>query len=297
MTGRILRVLAFSLFLLSALLAGVSGGAERIVSLYPGHTDNVAALGGAALLVGLSENEDPELLSAFPGLSDLPRLSPKTGAEAVLALKPDLVLSRSLVDRMNPNLTEVLRRAGVQVEVLDPPGWDDFPDYLRKLAALTGLDHEAGVRRLEHVRSELAAEAGHRGASAGQSGPKRVFVEATARELHTCSPGSWAAHMVELAGGANAAGAAAPLREGSALAPWGLERVLRTLAEGLDVYLVQQGVMNASTSADVRARSWASALDRSGARVAEIPESFLSRPSLLGLERGGRMLLDIFYGE
>ena len=33
----------------------------RVVSLYPGHTDNVAALGGGELLVGVSENDDPNL--------------------------------------------------------------------------------------------------------------------------------------------------------------------------------------------------------------------------------------------
>ena len=52
----------------------------RVVSLYPGHTDNVAALGGGELLVGVSENDDPDL---FP---NLPRFSPKAGAESILAL-------------------------------------------------------------------------------------------------------------------------------------------------------------------------------------------------------------------
>ena len=85
------------------------------------------------------------------------------------------------------------------------------------------------------------------------------------------------------------------MREGSALAPWGLERVLKLLEDGLDVYLVQQGAMNASTLEAVRARPWAGALERT--RLAAMPENLLSRPSLLGLERGGRLLMDVLYGE
>ena len=258
----------------------------RVVSLYPGHTDNVVALGGEGLLVGISENDEPGLL---PGL---PRFSPKAGAESLLAVKPDVVLTRGLVERMNPNLSAVLSRAGVRVEVLDPPEWEGFADYLRALARILDRDPEAGVRRLDALRAEIASEAESK--RAGRPAP-RVFVEAVGRELHTCAPGSWAARLVELAGGVNVAADAVPLRAGSALAPWGLERVLKTASGGLDVYLVQQGAMNASTAKDVLRRPWAGAL--SNVRVAEIPESALSRPSLLGLERGGTMLIGIFYGE
>ena len=53
--------------------------------------------------------------------------------------------------------------------------------------------------------------------------------------------------------------------------------------------------MNAATLDGVRSRPWAGALE--GVTLAEIPESDLSRPSLLGLERGGNALLAIFYGE
>ena len=123
-----------------------------------------------------------------------------------------------------------------------------------------------------------------------------VFIEATAKELHTCSPDSWAAKLVELAGGKNAAPDAAPLRAGSAIAPWGLERIMKSASQGaIDVYIVQQGAMNASTPADVKARPWFSALKKT--KLAAVPEGELSRPSLLGLEAGGKRLVKIFYGE
>ena len=100
---------------------------------------------------------------------------------------------------------------------------------------------------------------------------------------------------MELAGGVNAAAEAKPLRSGSSIAPWGLERVLKTINSGLDVYLVQQGPMNAADEASLRARPWSSAL--ANVRAAVVPEYCLSRPSLSGLKEGGAMLIKIFYGE
>jgi iron complex transport system substrate-binding protein len=192
---------------------------------------------------------------------------------------------------MNPNLSDVLTRAGVRVVPLDPPSWDGFPDYLRQLAKVLGLDPESGVEKLYSIRGSIAKKEGEALAS-GMKAP-RVFVEATSRDLRTCAPDSYAARLIELAGGINAAASAVPQREGSAVAPWGLERVLKMLDSGLDVYIVQSGTMNSATPDEVRSRPWAAALG--GAELATVPEANLSRPSLLGLERGGEELLRIFY--
>ena len=274
--------------LISAALAAAparAGNFARIISLYPGHTDNVVALGAGAKLVGISENDRDGLL---PGV---PRFSMKAGPEALLALRPDLVLTRRLADSQNPELRKVLERAGVRVEVIDPPKWDDFGQYLRKIATLVGTSPDDAVAQLAKTRAEI------RGAAEKHSRGRRplVFVEATARELHTCSPDSWAARLVELAGGSNAAADAEPLRKGGSIAPWGLERVLKTVNSGLDVYLVQRGPMNATDEAALRARPWSAAL--ADVRTAVVPEYLLSRPSLSGLKEGGAMLIKIFYGE
>ncbi|MDR2528352.1 MAG: ABC transporter substrate-binding protein [Synergistaceae bacterium] len=260
-------------------------GPRRIVSLYPGHTDNIAALGGGERLVAVSGGDFSYL---HPGTIRLPI---RVGAEAVLALKPDVVFLRSLAVQLNPHLAGALERAGVTVHVIDPPSWDGFEDYLTRLAEILGVNPAEARAKLQNLRGGIAREAEAR--SKGDS--PRVFLETTSRELRTCSPDSWAARLIELAGGANAARNAAPLREGSPLAPWGVERVL-ALAGELDVYLVQQGPMNAATLDDVRSRPWFSALSVQNVRLASIPESCLSRPSLLGLEEGGKILMEIFYG-
>lgn len=278
---KIILSLAMALLLLPA-----AEGAERIVSLYPGHSDNIVALGASDKLVAISRNDDKDLLP------DLPRFTAKSGAEEILALKPDLVLTRGLAERQNPQLREVLERAGVKVVSLEPPQWNDFAAYLKELASLIGVDPAEAEKKLTSIRDAIAAEAKEK--SNGKS--PSVFVEATAKELHTCSPDSWAANLVALAGGKNAASDAVPARKGSAVAPYGLERILKAASDGkIDIYLLQQGVMNASDLDALKSRTWYPALK--DIKCAAMPERELSRPSLLGLEAGGHRLIEIFYGE
>ena len=275
----------FGMILLLFILPGsASAEPSRIVSLYPGHTDNIVALGAGNRLVGVSRSDDAEFLKE---LKDLPRLPPKVGAEALLALAPDVVFLRSLNVQMNPNLIDVLERAGIEVQVIDPPSWEGFEEYLAQLSEILGVDSNSARRRLKDIRDSIAQRAVERSGVT-----PRVFLEATSRELHTCAPGSWAARLIELAGGENAASNAVPLRKGSPLAAWGIERTLEMAQQGLDVYLVQQGAMNVATLDDVRSRAWFTALK--DVHVEAIPERCLSRPSLLGLEEGGKRLLAIF---
>ncbi|MEG1824481.1 MAG: ABC transporter substrate-binding protein [Cloacibacillus sp.] len=289
MASRISKIFICALFVCAAqtfAAAGAAYAASRIISLYPGHTDNIIALGGAAKLIGVSRNDDEETLP------QLPRFSGKSGAEELLALKPDLVLTRGLAERQNPQLRGVLERAGVKVAALEPPEWDGFGGYLRELAKLIGADPAKAEAKLSAARGAIAKNA----AKYSKGKKPAVFIEATEKELHTCSPDSWAAKLIELAGGVNAARAAKPIREGSAIAPWGLERILKSAASGsIDFYIVQQGAMNGADLKSLRARPWFSALK--GVKTAALPEGELSRPSLLGLEAGGKHLIKLFYGE
>lgn len=53
--------------------------------------------------------------------------------------------------------------------------------------------------------------------------------------------------------------------------------------------------MNAADKESLAARPWYPAIKK--IKTAVVPEGELSRPSLLGLEAGGRRLIKIFYGE
>ena len=253
----------------------------RVISLYPGHSDNIYALGGGDMLIALSENDDDDLLP------ELPRISLRTGAERILSLHPDIVITRGFDERIKPNLYDVLRRSGVKVISIDPPDWDNFPEYLKTLAHELNLDSESAIVKLNALTQSIKSRS-HSG------NHPHVFLEATSREIHTCSPSSWAARLIELAGGINIARDAKPLRPGSAIAAFGAENVLKH-HEVLDVYIIQTGAMNHSNIQEFKSRSWSKALKN--VKVYEIPEKYLSRPSLLGLEKGGNELIKIFWEE
>ena len=146
---------AFASVLIFAALAAVPARAEnyaRIVSLYPGHTDNVVALGAGAKLVGISENDNEGLL---PGV---PRFSMKAGPEALLALRPDLVLTRTLADSQNPELRKV-SNARASRRGHRPAAWEGFEQYLRKIAELAATSPDAAVAELAKARAEIRAAA------------------------------------------------------------------------------------------------------------------------------------------
>lgn len=263
------------------LISPVNAQNLRVISLYPGHSDNIFALGGENILIALSENDDVDLLP------NLPRVSIRSGAEKILSLSPDIVVTRTFAQRINPNLYNILERAGVKIISLDPPNWSDFPEYLRILASELNLNPDSAINKLYNIRADISRQA-----ERIRTKP-RVFIEATSREIHTCAPDSWAANLIKLSGGINIADSVRPLRSGSSIAPFGLERVIKSLAnENLDIYIIQTGAMNNTTLKDFHSRHWAGALKN--VKICEIPEKYLSRPSLLGLEKGGRILIEIF---
>ncbi|MBR2209428.1 MAG: ABC transporter substrate-binding protein [Synergistaceae bacterium] len=259
-------------------IASVSAEELRVISLYPGHSDNIFAMGGERILIALSENDDTDLLP------DLPRLSLRDNAEKFLALKPDIVVTRSLAIRLNPNLYEILERAGVKIIDLDPPSWNDFENYLKVLANSLGLNSEKAIEKLSKIKIS----------SQSSSLTYHCFIEATSKEIHTCSPSSWAANLILLAGGINAASEAEPLRSGSSIAAWGVERVLKSLEnKNLDIYIIQTGAMNNASIKDFYNREWTKILIDNGVKAYEVPEKYLSRPSLIGLEKGLEILRKI----
>jgi len=250
----------------------------RVISLYPGHSDNIFAMGGEKILVALSENDDEDLLPS------LPRLSLRDSAEKFLALNPDIIVTRSFAVRLNPNLYEILERAGVKIINLDPPSWNDFENYLKTLGQALNLDPKNSLEKLNSLKNSVPTS---------YFLPPTCFIEATSKEIHTCAPDSWAANLISLAGGINIAKEAKPLRPGSSIAAWGVERVLKSHEiKNLDVYIIQTGAMNRATLKDFYSREWTQALK--GVKVYEVPEKYLSRPSLLGLEKGLEILRKIF---
>ena len=270
-----------ALILFFSFISSANAENLRVISLYPGHSDNIFAMGGEKILTALSENDDADLLP------DLPRLSLRDSAEKFLALKPDVIVTRSFAIRLNPNLYEILEKTGIKIINLDPPSWNEFENYLQTLGQELNLDYKNAISKLHAIKNTVPTS---------YFLLPTCFIEATSKEIHTCAPRSWAANLISLAGGINTADNAVPLRPGSSIASWGVERVLKSCEnKNLDVYIIQTGAMNSTTLKDFYKRSWTSALK--GVRVYEVPERYLSRPSLLGLEKGLEILRKIFSSE
>lgn len=107
----------------------------RLVSHTASNTEIVCALGAADLLVGVDADSDypPEVVSRLPQLGrDL-----QLDIDAVLALKPDLVLS-SLTVPGHEKVVEGLQARGVPVLVADPVSLEGVYQSIREIAAALG---------------------------------------------------------------------------------------------------------------------------------------------------------------
>lgn len=111
---------------------------KRIVSLLPSLTETVCELGDCARLVGVDRFSDhPASVRALPKLGGLD----DTGIEALVALKPDVVLlgvSARVIDR--------LEALGLKVIALEPKSMADVQRVLGKVAQVLGKPDDA--RRL-----------------------------------------------------------------------------------------------------------------------------------------------------
>ncbi len=257
----------------------LGGPAARIVSLYAGHTENLIAIGARKNLVAASVTDDKKIVG------DLPRLPLKPGVEQILALRPDLVLVRSMQANAQMPLFERLESLGVPVLVLDPPSWGEFAPYLALLGRLSG--YEDGAKSAAARAKKLMA-AGAKPPSVG------VFLVVQGRTTSTCDPNSWAAHVMALAGGRNVATGAKPTSPGSTIAPFGPERLLAADGE-IEAIVLQQGAMNGTTAREFAADPrFARMRAVRASRVYDVSEADISRPSLLRLEASVKNLRKIF---
>jgi iron complex transport system substrate-binding protein len=178
--------------------AGVKGPApQRIVSLTPALTEILFAVGAGDRVVGVTQYCD------FPPAA---KTRPKVGGymnpsvEAVLALKPDLVLVSPGPGNRDSALA--LRRAGLRLEILPAETLEESLAAIEGVARLvgvetTGRDLAATVRaRLDAVTRRVAGTPRVRTLFCLQTDP----IIAAGRE-------TLPSQLLELAGGANVVGA------------------------------------------------------------------------------------------
>lgn len=257
--------------------------AERIISLYSAHTENLFALGAGDRLIGGSNSEvypEEALL--------LPVYHYREDPEKVIAAMPDLVLVRPMIERVVPEYIEALERAGLTVASLYPDTAEEFDEYILTLARITDTVPQAEL---------LLADRTERIAAIAQSieglKPVNVFVETSASPLRTLTADALAAVNVTLAGGQSVA-QDAPENPGSSMVEYPIEKLIEK-GEQIDVYVAQLGGMNKLvTLEDILTRSGYMAIRavREG-RILIIDEKLIASPTFRQLD-GIELLAEIF---
>ena len=169
--------------------------AQRVVTLAPSLSEVVLALGAADRLKGVTRFDDDPRTASLPRIGGYNDPQP----EAVLALRPDLILAEPAPSNRGP--VETLARLGVPVEAFPLSTVADIEGAIAGIAQLLGL--EARGRALA---AELEAARGQaRKAAAGKRRVKALLIFGL-EPLVVAGRKGFAGELLEDAGGENAAG-------------------------------------------------------------------------------------------
>jgi iron complex transport system substrate-binding protein len=164
--------------------------AQRIISLIPSATETLVALGARDQLVGRTRYDVDSTVASLPSVGG--GIDPSV--EAIVALKPDLVISWESDKRQ---LTRnALSRVGIPVMVLRTQDTTDIFDVIDKLGRVAGRD-SAATAVAAHVRATLDSV---RTSVAGEPVPRVLYV-AEDQPPVTAGRETFIAQLIRVAGG------------------------------------------------------------------------------------------------
>jgi iron complex transport system substrate-binding protein len=167
--------------------------ARRIISLAPHITELLFAVGAGTAVVGVSDFSDyPEAARAIPRVGGGGGLD----LEAILALRPDLVIAWRSGNRAGPVLR--LQRLGVPVFYSEPRHLKDIASSLERFGRLTGR-REAAQRRAQAFTERL--EELRRRYAGGEE--VSVYYQIWERPLMTLNGQHIVGDVIRLCGGRN----------------------------------------------------------------------------------------------
>jgi iron complex transport system substrate-binding protein len=167
--------------------------ARRIVSLAPHITELLFAVGAGDRLVGTVEHSDyPKRALSVPRVGNHQSLD----LEAIVALKPDLVLAWSAGSPI-PGL-EKLQSLEIPVYVSGSAGLEDIATLLRNFARLAGMSWrgEEVAGHFNRLLGELRQQYAHRSRVS-------VFLQIWDKPLMTINGHHYTNDVIELCGGSN----------------------------------------------------------------------------------------------
>lgn len=260
----------------------------RIISLYSAHTENLFTLGAGDSLIGNYKTGNyPE------PASKITMYDYNSDPEKVIAANPDCVIIRPFITRKSPEFVKALENAGINVVSLYPQSYDDFPEYINRLAMLVGKEDEAKkqLTLLEDRIMEIKNQ------TKNIEKKQTMFFESTETNIRTVSEDSMPGLAIKAAGGINIAAGAEAIEEGSSIAPFGEEAIMKH-ANDIDVYVSQRGAMNCGGSlVGISERAgYYSIKAIKDSRVFEINEKIISSPTFR-YYKGVRELARFMYPE
>ena len=168
---------------------------KRIVSLAPDITETLFALDLSEEIVGVTQFSD------FPPPA---AMKPKVGSyvdlniEAIIDLNPDLILGTGA--GTSPVLVKRLERMEFSVFIVYPKDLDGVLEAIQQIADVVGREWK-GRAIVENMRRRID-RVSH--GVAGREKP-RVFLQIGRDPIYTVSQGSFASHLIAIAGGDNIA--------------------------------------------------------------------------------------------
>ncbi|PIE73812.1 MAG: peptide ABC transporter substrate-binding protein [Deltaproteobacteria bacterium] len=259
---------------------------QRIISLYPAHTENLCSMGAARQLVGISRTD------SFPEkIVELPRFSARDDAEKFIAHHPDLVLVRPMIERAYPELLKKLKKSGITVISLQPGSAEQMFDYWLALGILSGHQQQAQAMVAEFTqKSDLYRQ---KLEQRPLNTRPMVYFSAIHKKMKTFAEGSMALFVLELAGGRNVAGDATRVRSTN-IAYFGKEKLL-SRGEQIDIFLSQHGRMNPASREIIASEPGFKAIRAvREQKIYLVEEAIVSRPTMRLLQ-GIATLENILY--
>ena len=241
----------------------------RIISLYAAHTENLYALGVEKSIIGVSKS------SLYPpDALNIRRFSYRDDPEKYLAVRPDLVLIRPMIDRAYPGLIRQLEKYGITVVSLQPATVEEMYRYWKILGLLVGREHDSTqmVAGFAHAINAITA------ITNDILPKKQVYFEAIHIKMKTFTPTAMAIFSLTTAGGLNVAHQAESVR-GTNIAYYGKERIL-SHADQIDIFLAQKGPMNNPTIAQIQSEPGFNQIKAvQNNHIYLIDEALVSRPT------------------
>jgi iron complex transport system substrate-binding protein len=233
---------------------------RRAVSLYGAFSELLAALGAAESLVARTRNDD-----TVPQVARLPSVGTglRPDIEFLLALKPDLVVSRS--GRAAGEALGGLRARGLNVAAFDPSTLEELYATVQRLGTLWERDAQAKALN-ERLRGEILRV---RSRVSAVERRLRVVYEVRAEPLTVAGSDGIVDDLIRAAGGENL------IKHPKKVVQFDPEALLRL---DPDLYIVQIGPMNPKPRPpDQRATFRSLRAVRQG-RVHFVEEDLFARP-------------------